>query len=1063
MAVVGYYRHPTIHMDRVVFVCEDDLWAVSIEGGVATRLTANPGSHGRPRFSPDGSRLAFISRDEGRPDVHVMDADGGPSRRISYFGASSLVVGWRPDGEAVLVATDHLQPFQGWMHLWEVPPDGGPSRPLGLGPAVAVSFAPGGVGMVIARHAFDPARWKRYRGGRAGALWIDPDGGGNFRRLAALRGNLADPMWIGERIYFLSDHEGIGNLYSVSPRGRGLRRHTHHDDFYVRYPSSDGRRIVYQCGGDLWVYDPATDEDRRLEITVPSARPQRNRRFISPGKYLESFHLHPSGHSVAVTARGGAFTMPLWEGAPRRYGEPSRHRRRLATWMPDGERIISVTDQPGEEALVVEGADGRGEPLAVDVGRVRTLDPQPGDGGLVAVTNHRHELILVDLVGGGARVLHRSPHSWIAGTSWSHDGRWLAFSAALTRTTSNLFLYDATTDRTHQIGRPEFRDWAPRFDPEGRYLMFLSTRTLDPVADQVFHDYGFPRATLPMLIPLRADQPSPFSSAHRSPQPPGGGGGGEEGPTPVEIDLEGLVERVQAFPVPLARYVEVVPAKGKAYFLVYPVTGSLGVSWAEEEPPKGTVQVWDFATEKLETVSEGVTDLQASADGKVIGIRYGRRLRVVPVGWKDEKNSKETPGRDTGWIDLSRIRIEVVPGDEWRQMFREAWRLQRDHFWWEDMAGVDWLEIHDRYLRLVDRVASRSEFSDLLWEMQGELGTSHAYELGGDYRPEPTWTQGHLGADLTWSRGAWRVQGIPRGDPWDPKASSPLAAPGVDIRPGDRILAIDGVELSATVSPASRLVDKGGRAVTLTVARGRRKPRQVVVVALDSETELRYRDWVEENRARVRELSQGRAGYIHIPDMMARGFGEFHRSWLSELDYEGLVIDVRFNRGGNVSQLLLKKLIQRRIGYRVTRWRAPYALPDDAPVGPMVCLTNEMAGSDGDIFSHSFKLHRLGPLVGTRTWGGVVGIWPQHSLVDGTITTQPEFGTWFTDVGYGVENYGTDPDIEVEITPRDYREGRDPQLERGVAELMRIIEASQPLLPELGPPPSVEPPRLGGD
>jgi tricorn protease len=342
--------------------------------------------------------------------------------------------------------------------------------------------------------------------------------------------------------------------------------------------------------------------------------------------------------------------------------------------------------------------------------------------------------------------------------------------------------------------------------------------------------------------------------------------------------------------------------------------------------------------------------------------------------------------------------------------------------------------------------------------MQGELGTSHAYELGGDYRPEPTWSLGRLGVDVAFQRGAWRIVRVPDGDPWDRQASSPLMVPGAEARVGDRILAVDGVATGATQSPDSLLVDRAGRPTNVTLGRGRSAPRTVVVTPLSSETALRYRDWVNANRRAVGEATAGRAGYIHIPDMQAWGFSEFHRSWRAEVDKDGLVIDVRFNRGGNVSQLLLQKLARRRLGFRVTRWRDPYAFPTDAPAGPMVCVTNEMAGSDGDIFSHTFKLLGLGPLIGTRTWGGVIGIWPQQSLVDGTVTTQPEFGTWFSDVGFSVENYGTEPDIEVVVAPHDSR-GEDPQLGRAIAELIAIMDGWPPMAPDLGALPRTTPPR----
>jgi tricorn protease len=1058
----GYYRHPTIHGDTIVFASEDDLWTVGVEGGSARRLTANPGTQQFPRFSPDGTQLAFTSRDEGADEVFVMSAEGGSASRVSYFGASAIVAGWTPDGENVIAASDTGQPFGRWHHLWSVPAAGGPATPLGIGPASSISFAASGKGVVISRHGLDPARWKRYRGGLAGTIWIDRQGSGDFEELISLPGNMASPMWLGRRIWFISDHEGVGNIYSVTPTGRSLTRHTRHTDFYARFPSSDGRRIVYHAGADLYLLDPSTDESVRIDVRIPSARPQLNRKFVTPVQFLESVNLHPQGHSLALNARGAAVTMPLWEGAPRRHGSVSTHRRRLTKWLPDGKRIISVTDETGEEALVVEHADGSGDRVLIerDFGRIRSIDVAPAGGSRVAVTNHRHEVILVDLTRKSRRVIHRSPHTWIHGTAWSPDGRWLAFSAATTRLTSTIHLYDTSNRRLHPIGPARFRDVSPRFDPTGRFLAFLSGRVFDPVPDGHFHDHGFPRAFVPMVIPLADDAFSPFAVENRTPRPPGGGNGESNESDTVDFDPADLGHRAQVVPVAPGPISHLAFGSGRLFFLTQPLTGTRPVSWGPEDPPKGTLSAWDFNSDKVEQIAEGVTGLTASADGKVIGILARRKLRVVPVGWKEDKPGKDSSGRDSGWIDLERVRIEVRQTEEWHQMYSEAWRLQRDLYWFESMGGVDWIGVHDRYAELVDRVGSRSEFSDLLWEMQGELGTSHAYEMGGSYRPEPKTTLGRLGVDLEWSRGAWRVVRVPVGDNWDKSAASPLAAPGVAVRPGDRVLEINGVELDRNTDPGSTLVDQGGRPVSVTIARGRSRPRTVVVRTLKDETMLRYRDWVESNRARVHEATDGRAGYLHIPDMMGWGFSEFNRSWLSEVERDGLVVDVRFNRGGNVSHLLLQRLLRRRLGFRVTRWSDPSGFPNESPTGPMVALANELAGSDGDIFSHSFKLHGLGPLIGTRTWGGVVGIWPQQALVDGTVTTQPQFGTWFQDVGYAVENYGTDPDIEVVITPQDYAAGRDPQLERGIAELLARIEGAAPLQPDFGPEPSVRPPTL---
>lgn len=1069
MSVKGYYRYPTLHRELIAFVAEDDLWLVGDQGGVAQRLTANPGIETYPRFSPDGNQIAFVSRDEGPPEAFVMPTSGGAVERLSYFGASTIVAGWSRGGEAVLVASDYKQPFAGWMHLFRIPTDGSPASPLNIGPAFSLSQPARGRGLVIGRNAYDPARWKRYRGGRTGSLWIDRSGQGKYTPLVELEGNLASPIWLGSRVFFLSDHEGHGNLYSVTPAGKDLGRHTNHSDFYVRHPTGDGQRIVYHCGADLWLYDPESDTSQRLEITLPSSQPQRQRRLIEPGKFVSSVDLHPNGYATAVTVRGRVHSLALWEGAPRPHGTAGPFRQRLGTWLGDGQRIAWVTDQDGEESVVIGPAKELGEEKVIrrDFGRIRSISAAPTGTPRLALTNHRHDLLLLQVNRSSVKPVYHSPFHWIDEPSWSPDGRWLAFAASVTRTTSNIFLYDTRNGRLHQVDRPRFFDRSPSFDPEGKFLFFLSGRSFDPVPDTHFHDYGFPQGMQPYLLTLAADTPSPFSPTDKTPYPPGGSplpapetkgrssGTKSERPETV-IDLAGLDDRVVEIPVPAGIYGDVSAALGRVFMLKYPQLGGLKHQ-NRLEPLSGSLYAWDFGTERRELVAEGVRSYTISTDGKVVAYLTNSRLRAHGV--KDKPDSGSTPSRSTGWVDLTRIRVEVNPPFEWQQMFTEAWRLQQDYFWHQDMTGVNWVAVLERYGKLVGRVASRWEFSDLLWEMQGELGTSHAYELGGDYLPQPNWTQGSLGADLDFERGRWRISRIPNGDSWKPEGNSPLSTVGAPIRAADVIWSVDGQELSRHLGPEQLLMNRAGKPVELEIRRGRTKPRKIAVIPLGSERLLRYRDWVEKNREQVSAATDGQAGYLHIPDMSAWGFSEFHRSWQEVVDREGLLIDVRFNRGGSVSQLLLEKLLRRRIGFRITRWRLPFAFPVDSPAGPMVCLTNEMAGSDGDIFSHAFKQHRLGPLIGTRTWGGVIGIWPQQALVDGTVTTQPEFSTWFQDVGFGVENYGTDPDIVIPITPADYQVGRDPQLERGIQELSQLME-SQPEPPQFGPPPSTKAPRL---
>ncbi len=1084
----GYYRFPTIHADSIVFACEDDLWTVPASGGLARRLTSNLGEATRPWLSPDGTWLAFVGYEEGQAEIYLMPSVGGQARRLTFMGSEFChTAGWTPEGKIVF-ANNAGQPFRDLMYLYTVDVEGNPPQRLNMGPARAISFGPNG-GMVIGRNTADPARWKRYRGGTAGQLWIDEKGDGNFRPLIELNGNLAAPMWIGDRIYFISDHEGIGNLYSCLPSGQDLRRHTDHSDFYARNPSTDGRRIVYHAGADLYRYELATDTSAQIPIEFHSPQTQRNRKFVSAARYLDDWTLHPKGHMTAITTRGKLFTFANWEGAVRPYGEPDGVRYRLAEWLNDGERLIAVTDAGGEESFVILHPDRDPEVLTgLDIGRPEAIAVNPKRDQIV-FSNHRYELIALDLASRALRVIDRGKSAPIAGFDWSPDGEWVAYSVSTSLQVMVIKLWRASTGETFQITRPVLRDVAPVFDPDGKYLYFVSYRTFDPVYDNLHFDLNFPRGMKPYLVTLQRDLPSPFipvpkpleekkkeddkkqnDESEKSVE----SGDKQAEEKPIQIDLDGIETRIVEFPISEGLYGRVRGLyKGKVLYSRYPVEGSLDRPWLPEEPPaRGTLLVYDLDEHKEETLLSGLSDFDLSRDHKTMIYRAGNRLRVLKAGEKPGANGDESPSRKSGWLDLSRVKVSVVPGAEWRQMFREAWRLQRDQFWTPDMSNVDWLAIHDRYLPLVDRVSSRSEFSDLMWEMQGELGTSHCYELGGDYRPEPHYDPGYLGADFEYDAAteSWRITHIVRGDPWDEKADSPLNKPGLNIRVGDRLVAINGRKLSLALPPEACLVNLAESEVTLTIAGQPSESsersegsgiRTVTVKTLRNEMPARYREWVERNRQRVHAATGGRVGYVHVPDMGPRGYAEFHRGFLAEVDREGLIVDVRFNGGGHVSSLILEKLARRRIGYDTSRWgQEPQPYPPESVLGPMVALTNEQAGSDGDIFSHGFKMLKLGPLLGKRTWGGVIGIWPRHSLVDGTVTTQPEFSFWFTDVGWGVENYGVDPDIEIDNATQDYARGIDAQLERALEEIQRLMAANPPKLPEFKDKPSRALPKL---
>lgn len=1075
-----YARWPTLDGQNIVFVSEDDLWTVPVSGGLARRLTNEPTTVSRPLFSPDGQHLVFTGRDEGHAELYVMPAQGGAALRLTYTGPGSCrAFAWEDDGQTILFGSNHAHPFS-LLEVYRVSVQGGPIEKVeGLGTVSNLSLGSDNRKAVGRKNA-DSARWKRYRGGTAGDVWVDSTGDGVFERLNSLKGNLGHPIYVGERVYFVSDHEGVGNIYSQVPGDdSSLKRHTQFTDFYVRWPQIHDQTIVFHAGADLYLLDLNNDELQHLDISLHSSKRHRRRKFVSADRHLESYDLHPKGHALAINARGRAYSFDLWENAVRSYESPGRQR--MASWLPDG-RLAMLEDSSGEERLAV--ADEQGEVSFVmpdvDIGRVVELAANPVYNQWL-VTNHRYEIVLVDFDKNQAKVVDRSEHSRITEPTWAPDGLHFAYSCPCRPNNSDIRLARVEEDGSVAIKaktKPVLADHCPSFSVDGETLYFLSARVFNPIYDDLYFSLGFVAGNVPCLIPLKKDAPSPFNPVARALGEPAKKDDSKKDkkaeeksedkaeskdedkkPEPLTIDYDGFAERVLAFPVKEARYTHLQAGKsGKVFYCHSPIKGALGGGWADPTPPaEQSLKMYDFEELKEKDVSGGISHFSLAQKGKVLIVRKGNRLRVVKAAAKLPK--EEGSDREGGWIDLSRVQCEVQPEREWSQMYREAWRLQRDQFWDPKMSNIDWQLVFDRYKPLLERVASRAEFSDLMWEMQGELGTSHAYEMGGDHRSGPRYPLGRLGADISWDGTGWRIDHIVRGDSWVPSACSPLMAPGLNVEEGQYIVAVQGRQTSAEDSPDSLLLHTGGQFVELTIASSAdgQDSRRVKVKTARSEVEMRYREWVEGNRRKVHEASDGRLGYIHIPDMGPEGFAEFFRSFLSAVQRDGLVVDARFNRGGHVSQLLLEKLARKRLGYDAQRHGQAEVFPAYTVEGPIVALSNEYAGSDGDIFCHSFKLMELGPLVGTRTWGGVIGIYPRHRLADGTLTTQPEFSFWFKDVGYAVENYGTDPDIEIDHPPHATD---DLQLNKAIEIALKDLHDNPIARPNLEDKPDLSLPKL---
>ena len=1089
----SYLRFPHLHETTLVFVAENDVWTAPLAGGRAYRLTADGVPAAHPRISPDGTRVAWTSWRAGAPEVHVSDLDGGGVRRLTYWADHrARAAGWTPDGEVLaLSATGQASPRRTWVYA--IPTDGGTPRRLDFGPVSDVALVPSGPTVLItSTMTRDMAWWKRYRGGTAGQLWWDRDGSGEFVRVAAdLAGQLGSPMIVGSaaelRMAFLEDHEGWGNVYSLGQDGTGLRRHTDHGGpgapaFYARHASTDGHRVVYESAGELWLLESLAPgaQPRRLDIRLGGPRTAREPHRVHTSSELESAAPDRTGRSSILAVRGTVHRLTHRDGPARTLLAEPGVRARLACPL-DANRAVWIDDVEGEDAVCVAPLDARADEAtparrfgAGELGRVLDLAPAP-DASAVALASHDGRLLVLDPESGGLREMARGAAGEISDLCWSPDSAWLAYCDPVEPDLNRIMMARLADDTLVAVTAPRFVDFDPTFTSDGRYLAFLSRRSFDPIYDEHAFDLTFPASTRPFLVPLAARTPSPVgaspdgrpvSASEETPEDPPAppadpaetaeaadeaqpdekkepsADKGDKPPT-VTVDIEGLADRVVPIPVAAARYGGMRAGKDCLLWLRHPVAGVLGDARAgtEDKAQRPVLERYDLTRRKLEVIADPVTSFGVSGDGTRLIVWDQGTLRVQ----RTDRSGSSTPdsnaadgGADEFDVDTRRVVVTVDPTAEWRQMFDEAGRLMRDHFWTPDMAGVDWAAELARYRPLVDAVGSHDDLVDLLWELQGELGTSHAYVSGqaaGDWSGRP----GLLGADLApdESGTGWRVLRVLPPETSAPAARSPLSGPGVDVRAGDVILEVGGIPVDPAYGPAPLLVARGNELVELTVRSGPDRTdagqvRRVVVRPLRSEEALRYQDWVAGRRAFVADRSAGRLGYLHVPDMMAGGWAQLHRDLSQETSREGLILDERGNGGGHTSELVVEKLARKVIGWDVPRHRHPSTYPRDAPRGPVVALADELSGSDGDIVTAAIKRLGIGPVVGVRTWGGVIGIDSRYDLVDGTAVTQPRYASWFDDTGWTVENHGVDPDEEVVIRPQDWVAGRDPQLERAV-------------------------------
>ncbi|MFF3894228.1 S41 family peptidase [Streptomyces sp. NPDC001812] len=1125
---MSYLRLPHLNGDLLCFVAEDDLWLAPLDApGRAWRLTVDRTKLGHPRFSPDGRHIAYTSWRSLDPEVHLVPVDGGPGRRLTYWGSpDTRVCGWTPpspDGDEspeILAVASHGQPFSYFSWSYKLSTDGDPGRKLPWGPVSDIQVAEidgeRRTLLLTGTPPHEPAGWKRYRGGATGRLWLhgrrllDGDGGDDEQDghgvFAKVDGHLQSPMLVGGRVAFLSDHEGVGNLYSCAYDGSDLRRHTDHDAFYARHASSDGTRVVYQCAGDLWIVDGLSPDSvpRRLDITLSGPRAGRRRYQVPAAHHLDGVSVDETGRASAVVVRGSLYWLTHRDGPARTLTDTPGVRVRLPEMLGASGRVAYVTDAEGEDAIEIVSlprASGRRPTRRLApgrLGRVLEMVADP-DGERLAVASHDGRLLLIDTSEtgpgkvdpretgtgetgtGGAGTggadpaeaddgpgsapdpvpvpdapvteLIRSVNGPVRDLAFSPDGGWLTWShPGIGRTLRQIKLARLKDRFVIDVTNGRFEDENPVFTRDGRYLAFLSWRGFDPVYDVHTGDLSFPLGCRPYLVPLSSATLSPFALSPEGRPAAGGldpveaeeddlGDGG-----PVTVETEGLESRVTPFPVTASKYSALHPvAGGGLVWLRWPISGALGETFVNPDDTSGrpTLEHFDISKAKKSELVDHLDLFAVSGDGTRLVVADGGEPRAVPATEPGDSDS-------TVWIDVRRILHEADPVAEWRQSYEEAGRLIRAYFWEPGMCGIDWDAALDQYRPLIERVASPDEFADLLRELLGELGTSHAYVTAARRNEGPPHyqrRQGFLGTNLVPREDGWTVKRILSGDSSDSRARSPLA--GTGIREGAVLTHVHGRPVDPVAGPYPLLAGTGGTTVELTFApaEGTGPPRRVAVVPLVDERPLRYQDWVAKRREVVRELSGGRCGYLHIPDMGGSGWAQFNRDLRMEVSRPALIVDVRGNAGGHISELVVETLTRTILGWDLTRDAQPVSYAANAPRGPVVALADEATSSDGDMITAAFKLLKLGPVVGQRTWGGVVGMTGRHRLGDGTVITVPMNAAWFDAYGWSVENRGVAPDLEALRTPLDWAEGRYPVLDDAVRLALELLETEPPATP----------------
>lgn len=1098
LAQTKLLRFPDVYGDRVVFSYASDLWTASTNGGTAIRLTAHPGMEVFAKFSPDGKWIAFTGQYDGDEQVYVVPAGGGEPKQLTFYpargpltprwGYDNQVMGWTNDGKSIVFRSQRDSWALPISRLYTVSVNGGAAAPLPMPEAGSGDFSPDGARMVYSPRTRDFRTEKRYGGGQANTLYIYDLATNDAKKISEGVRASRDAMWIGDKIYYNSDRDGKFNLYVYDVGSAKTSQITNFKDWEVRWASSDDQsRIVYERNGELEILDTKSGNPTKLNIFVPDDGVYKRPRTVNAAQVMENVALSPKGERVLFGARGDIFSAPVEKGGTRNITHSSNAHDKFPRWSPDGSRVAFISDRSGEEEVWITAQDGLSEPQQLTTGgNAQRYAPEwSGDGKKIAFSDKDGKVYILTIADRRLQQIADAPRGQVTDYEWSPKGNYLAFSYSGANAMSSVYVYDTINNKLNRVTDPMFSSFNPAFDPSGDYLYFLANHEFAPQISGAEFNYATNRSTMVYALSLRKDVKNPFppesdevaitpettpTPADKLTPPEGAKPIDEKQPQPVAspsptpagapsadaarrnvpsqkpetIDFDGIVSRATRVPVGAENYGGLTAKTGH---LIYFVGSPFYYGRASDRQP--SVRIFSVKDRKETTLMENVNSYSLSSDGSKLIVGQGQNFVLIDAAPQGANNKKT--------VSTAGLVTEINPVEEWNQIFNEVWRRYRDWFYVPNMHGYDWAKVRDQYKTWLPHVAHRSDLNYVIGEMIAELTVQHAYIEGGDFnvpqRPRVALPGARFEVDQTANR--YRVAKIFEGQNEEDIYRSPLTEVGVNVKPGDYILQINGENVTADKDIYQYLRNRADAPVVMVVngAPTMQGARTVSYRPITDEGSLVYLNWVLDNQRKVSEMSNGRVGYIHIPDMGANGIREFIKWYYPQLDKEGLVVDVRANGGGNVSRMLIERLRRKVLGINYSRTSDfPNTYPDGAFYGPMAAILNENSSSDGDIFPYMFRETGLGPLIGKRSWGGVVGISNRGGLIDGGGVSVPESALVNTKGEWVIEGYGVDPDIEIENDPKAVISGRDPQLERATQEVMKKLTSPVKLPPRPAAP-----------